>query len=161
MKVEIELINKERIKILERLLQLYLHDISQYFQMDLDSNTGLYEYDSLKKYFDNSNNYAYIIKNDNKLAGFMLIDTDDESNFIVQEMFVLNNYKGNNIGKNSISLLLKKYKGNWIIKSLPGSIKAEIFWTKTINELTNSSCNITHIGKYNRAVFTFNNEENE
>ena len=37
-------------EIIERLLQLYLHNISLYFPMDMDQKTGLYMYDGLEDY---------------------------------------------------------------------------------------------------------------
>ena len=50
-----------------------------------------------------------------------------------------------------------EYKGNWVIKSLPCSPKSENFWNKTINKYTDGNFELEHIGKYNRAVFKFNN----
>lgn len=153
----LSLIKKEELIILERLLQLYLHDISFHFPVDFDENTGLYLCYSLDKYFDESNNYAYFIKFENKIAGFIFIDTD-LNNLIVQEMFVLNNYKNKGIGKLAIFEIFNKHKGDWIIKSLPCSEPSERFWNRTINEYTKGKYNIERIGKYNRAVFTFNNK---
>ncbi len=37
--LKLDIIKKEEIKILEKLLQLYLHDISLYFPMEFNSNT--------------------------------------------------------------------------------------------------------------------------
>lgn len=151
-------IQKNEEKILERLLQLYLHDISSHFPIDFDEKKGIYLYDKLDKYFDNSNNYAYFIKNEENLLGFMLIDSCDNE-MIVQEMFVLNHHKNKGIGKAAAYSIFDKYKGNWIIKSLPCSEPSERFWNRTIKEYTNTKYEIEHIGKYNRAVFRFNNSE--
>ena len=81
---EIELEKKD---ILNNLMQLYLHNISLNFPMDFDSNTGMYGYDDIEKYFENDNNKAFFILKENEIAGFMLIDLSDEKN-IVQEMFI-------------------------------------------------------------------------
>jgi predicted acetyltransferase len=61
--------------------------------------------------------------------------------------------------KIGITKIFDMHKGNWIIKSLPGSPKAESFWNKTVSKYTNNKFEIDHIGKYNRAVFTFNNSK--
>ena len=50
------------------------------------------------------------------------------------------------------------YRGNWVIKVVPNSIQAEIFWNKVIYNYTNNNFKVDHVGKYERAVFTFNNE---
>ena len=156
--MNIELVNNNERKVLDNMLQLYLHDISLYFGIEFNSNTGLYQYDSLDKYFNNSNNYPYFIKINNDIAGFILLDKVDD-NMVVQEMFILNNYKNKGIGRDAIVEIFNKYKGNWIVKALPNSIKAETFWIRTIKEYTSNNCNIEYVGQYNRAVITFNNKK--
>ena len=151
---EIELQEKD---ILDKLMQLYLHNISLYFPMDFNSNTGLYEYEDIDRYFNNDNNKAILILKENAIAGFMLIDLSDEKN-IVQEMFILNNYKRNGVGKTAVSMVFDKFRGNWEIKSLPCSDNAEKFWISSIKEYTKDNFNLEYVGKFNRAVLTFNNE---
>lgn len=151
-------VKQKDIKILERLLQLYLHDVSNCFPIDFDENTGLYLYDSLDKYFDDSKNYAYFIKLEEKIAGFILVDTD-ETDIIIQEMFILNHHKNKGIGKLAVYEVLGKNKGSWVIKSLPSSEPAERFWNRTIKEYTNDNYHVEHVGRYNRAIFTFNNRD--
>lgn len=154
--IEISLVKKEEITILNKMLQLYLHDISSYFQMEFNSEIGEYEYDSLNKYFTNNDNYAYFIKSDNQIVGFSLVDADD-SEISIQEMFIMNGYKSKGIGKEAVFSIFNKHKGNWTVKSLPNSPKAEIFWNRTIKEYTKNNYDTEHVGKYNRAIFTFSN----
>lgn len=151
---EIELEKKD---ILNNLLQLYLHNVSLSFPMDFDSNTGTYRYDDIERYFESDNNKAFFILKENEIAGFMLIDLLDEKN-IVQEMFILNNYKRKGVGKTAVSILFDKFKGNWEIKSLPCSESAEKFWISSVKEYTNDKFNLEYIGKFNRAVLTFTNK---
>lgn len=158
MDIKVRLIKKEELLVLERLLQLYLHDISLYFPIEFDSDKGLYSYDDLSKYFNASNNYPYFIECNNSIVGFILIDVVDDCN-IVQEIFVINNYKKLEIGKVAINKIFDTYKGKWIIKSLPKSEKAEKFWKRTIDAYTCGNYSVEKVGKYSRAVFTFDNKE--
>ena len=160
MEITLKEIKIEQKDILEKLLQLYLHNISSDFPMDFNSNTGLYEYDDINKYFENENNKAFFILKENDIAGFILIDILDEKN-IIQEIFVLNNYKRKGIGKIATNMIFDKYKGNWEIKSLPCSKTAENFWINSIKEYTKDNYNLEYIGKFNRAVITFNNKQKE
>lgn len=155
--IKLDLVKKKERKVLENLLQLYLHDLSLYFKVDFDSTTCLYKYDSLDKYFDGSKNYAYFIKEEENKVGFILIDSDS-NHYIVQEIFTLNNYKGRGLASDAITKIFDMYRGNWVIKVVPNSIKAEIFWNRTISNYTNNKFKVIHEGKYERAVFTFNNE---
>lgn len=140
---------------LEKLLQLYLHDLSIYFPIPFNSDICKYEYE-LNKYFEN--NYAYFIESENNILGFILVDDNDKNNYEISEMFVLNNYKGKKIGEQAVVKIFDMYKGNWIIKTVPSSPIAESFWIKTVNNYTNGHFKLEHTGKYNRAELSFNNK---
>lgn len=157
MDIKLKEISLNKKNILDNLIQLYLHDISLDFPIDFDSSTGLYKYDNIKKYFKNENNKAFFILNNKEIVGFILLDFSIDK-IIIQEMFILNNYRRMGIGKIAVNLIFDKFKGIWEIKSLPCSINAERFWTSTIKEYTNNNFERQYIGKYNRAVFTFNNK---
>lgn len=119
----------------------------------------MYIYDDLDKYLvESEENATYLIKFDDKLAGFILVDFFKEKN-ILQEMFVLNNFKRKGVGSKAVKELFDNHRGNWEIKSLPLSEQAESFWTNTIKNYTDNKYNVEHIGKYNRAVISFNNEQ--
>lgn len=140
---------------LEKMIQLYLHDLSLYFPIPFNSDTCEYEYD-LNKYFDN--NYAYFIKSDNDILGFILVDNNSNNNYEISEMFVLNNYRGKKIGEEAVKKIFDIYKGNWTIKVVPLSLVAEAFWKKTVNNYTNGNYKLEYIGKYNRAKLYFENK---
>ncbi len=152
--IDIKKVKSNEREKLENLMQLYLHDLSFYFPIDFDSKTCKYEYD-LSKYFDN--NYAYFIKEDKNILGFILVDDNSDKNYEISEIFVLNNYKGKKIGEEAVIKVFDKYKGNWTIKAVPSSPVAESFWKKTINNYTNGNYKLEHTGKYDRAEFYFSN----
>ncbi len=156
MNIELEEILNNKKEILERLMQLYLHNISLDFPIELNSQTALYDYD-LEPYFNNPNYKAYFIKNNNELTGFVLINLEKNQN-VVQELFILNNYKRKGIGRIVINKVFTKFKGNWIVRVLPCSLKAEQFWINVIKDYTKDNFNLEYVGKYKRAILTFNNE---
>lgn len=152
MKIKLVNVEKKEKNILNNLLQLYLHEISFYFPIQFDSLKGEYQYENLDIYFNNQTNKAYFIKADLDIIGFLLINKEEDTN-IIQEIFVLNNYKNKGIGEKAVVLLIKE--GKWLIKSLPNSLLAEKFWDKTISKITNGNYLVEHIGKYERAVYRF------
>lgn len=156
MTVEIKEVKINQKDILERLLQLYLHNLSLDFPIEFDSNVGEYKYDDINKYFEFKNNKAFFIYYQNELAGFVLIDLFEELN-VIQELFVLNNYKRRGVGKIAINKVFDQFKGNWEIKAVPYSKSAESFWQNVINEYTKGNFKLEHVGKYERAIFTFEN----
>ena len=52
MDITLKKIELEKKHILDNLMQLYLHNISLSFPIDFDSNTGIYKYDDIEKYFE-------------------------------------------------------------------------------------------------------------
>ena len=113
MNIELIKVNKNERSKLEKLLQLYLHDLSLYFPLDFDSEKCEYDYD-LDKYFDND--FAYFIKSSNDILGFILIDNNGNYNYEISEIFVLNNYKRNKIGKEVAIKVFDMYKGTTYFK---------------------------------------------
>lgn len=154
MTIELIKVNKNEKEKLEKLLQLYLHDLSIYFPLDFDSEKCEYKYD-LDKYFNND--FAYFIKSDNNILGFILIDNNGESNYEISEMFVLNNYKNKKVGTISVIKAFALYKGKWTIKAVPKFEIAEKFWVKVVSEYTNNNYELYHTGKYDRAELYFSN----
>ena len=154
--IKLRIAKKDERQLIENLLQMYLHNISEYFPMDFNSETCTYDYDDISKYFDESGNYAIIFMNEEDVIGFSLVDFIDNA-YVVQEMFILNNYKNKGLGEECITKVFDDFNGDWVIKSLPASPKSENFWNKTISKYTDGDFELEHIGKYNRAVFKFNN----
>ena len=155
MNIELKKVTIKERKKLENLLQLYLHDLSLLFSIPFNSTTCEYEYD-LNKYF--KDDYAYFIKSDKDILGFILIDNNLNNNYEISEIFVLNNYKGKKVGETAVKKVFDLYKGNWTIKAVPLSPVAEAFWEKTISKYTNGNFQYKYTGKYNRLEIHFTNK---
>ena len=156
MDIKLEKVTKDEKNKVEKLLQLYLHDLSMYFPITFDSLKCEYVYDDSDKYF--TDNYAYFIKCENDICGFVLVDNNKNDNYEISEMFVLNNYKEKKVGETAVGKIFDMYKGNWTIKTVPSSPIAENFWTKTVANYTNGNFKIEHTGKYARAELYFSNK---
>ncbi len=140
-------------KKMERLLQLYLHELSFFVDLALDDAFN-YNYPYLTNYFNEENRKILFVENDTNIIGFVMLEIG-KTNFI-HELFILNKYRKTGIGEKVVFALFDEYKGNWDIKVVPNSVLAEKFWTKGISEYT-SNFNLEYIGTYNRAHFTFSN----
>lgn len=157
MNIELQQININKKAKLEKSLQLYLHNTSIDFPIDFNNEECTYSYEGLDKYLEGKENKAFLILKDKKVVGFILADITKEKN-VIQEMFVLNNFKRQGIGQKAVKLLFDKYNGYWEVKSLPNSKGAETFWITIIKDYTNNNYKLEYIGKYNRAVLRFDNE---
>ena len=135
-------------KILNNLIQLYLHNLSQNFKIDFDSKKGLYIYEDISKYFINDNDIPLFIKDEDNILGFILLNLSEKEN-VVQELFILNNYKRLGYGKKAITEVFDTYKGHWCIKVVPCTPNSENFWANIVKEYTRGKFRLERTGKYN------------
>ena len=126
---------------LRNLLEKYDYEFSQYDHRDVDS-LGLFGYFYLDHYWVESNRWAYFIVVDEKLAGFVMVNTypevkDQTCDFQIAEFFILHKYRKRGVGFTAFSEVLKRHQGRWQLKVHPKNVAADSFWQKSINVLTN------------------------
>lgn len=141
-------------EVLFNLLEKYLYEFSKWEKTDINEQ-GLYDYEWLDYYFSNENRFPYLIKVDNKLAGFILVSDypevpEEETDFCLSEFFIMHKYRRMGYGKRAIFNVLDRHHGKWQLKCHPKNTISVLFWTKVISEYTN--------GKY-RMVEGYPNEE--
>jgi predicted acetyltransferase len=138
MNIIIEPVKKECKEVLRNLLEKYNYEFSQYDNTDVNAK-GLYGYDWLDSYWTDDKRWAYFIKCNDNLAGFMMINDYQETNglttdFTMAEFFILFKYRRLGIGKYAAKYAFDKYKGKWQLKRHPKNIASVHFWNKVINE---------------------------
>lgn len=141
MNIEILEVKPEQKQILQRLLELYVYDFTEYMDFDLNEE-GLYTY-PLDDYFNKSGYYAYFIISKAVFCGFALIkkqlNNDCREYFTVGEYFVLKKYRRLGIGKEVANRLFEQFPGHWLIYQSEKNIPAQTFWKKVISEYTNGN----------------------
>jgi predicted acetyltransferase len=141
MNIIIEPIKIEEKEVLKNLGEHYIYELSQYSSIDVN-DFGLYDaLDDLDLYWTDEDRHPFFIRVDNKLAGFILIFNDRqvkkiETNYSIDDFFVMYKYKRQGIGKYCINNILNKFNGKWQIWYHPRNEVAEKFWIKTIDEYT-------------------------
>jgi predicted acetyltransferase len=126
--------------ILENLMQLYIHDFSEFTQEEIDS-TGRYDYPYLTHYWKDSHRYPHLIYADDKLAGFALVrcETDPEnnqSNMDMSEFFVIRSFRRTGVGSEAATKIWDTYPGRWHLKVLRSNKPAYPFWKGLIASRT-------------------------
>jgi predicted acetyltransferase len=140
MNIEIVQVSKNEKEILRNLLEKYNYEFSQYDNNDVNE-LGLYGYDWLDCYWTEEKRWAYIIKYNNKIAGFMMINDYQETpgiktDYSMAEFFIMYKYRRMGIGKHAVKYAFDKYKGKWQLKRHPKNIGSVYFWNKIIKEYT-------------------------
>ncbi|MFZ6814366.1 GNAT family N-acetyltransferase [Undibacterium sp. Rencai35W] len=150
---------------IENMMQFYNYDFSEWHDIDL-SETGLFRLQPKEAYWSQSNVKPFLIKMNDKLAGFAVIDdelTHDSSNYNLDYFFILRRYRGKGIAQAAIELLLNQFKGNWEIYSLRQNAIAEKFWRKILTQFLGYVVESTDIKIHGEdsCLFRFNSMKTE
>ncbi|MEK4475042.1 GNAT family N-acetyltransferase [Paenibacillus sp. FSL R7-0048] len=140
MKLEIELVPKERKHTISRLMQFYLYDFTRYLEFDVNQDGVFPAYPGLEAYWSSGNNkFAYLFKVDGHIAGFALVDRllrNPEGQFYMTEFFVMQKYRRSGVGTWAAHKLFDMYPGEWKVSQVRANTPARDFWHKVIGDYT-------------------------
>ncbi|MEO9255473.1 MAG: GNAT family N-acetyltransferase [Tepidiformaceae bacterium] len=120
--------------VLRRMLQLYLHDMSEFTSDDLDAH-GEYGYKYLDDYWTEDGRYPFIFRIENKLAGFALVRRLTEE-YQMAEFCILRKYRRTGLGKLAAETVIRRFGGRWAIYQLAANTPAQKFWDKVADEVS-------------------------
>jgi predicted acetyltransferase len=138
MKIEVIQATLEDKPILQRMMEFYQYDFSEYDESDLDSQ-GTFGYAWLDHYWREQGRYPFIVRVDGKLAGFVLVNQFtylSNSEWSIAEFFIMRKYRREGIGKTAAFFIFDKFRGVWEIHQLENNQPSQHFWRKVISEYT-------------------------
>src|SRR5271170_6730931 len=102
-RVELLEATSEHEPILANLLELYMHDFSEFLDLDIGED-GRFGYPSLPLYWSESGRHPFLIRADGKPAGFALVKnvpgvSGSGAVWDMAEFFVLRGYRRRGVGK--------------------------------------------------------------
>ena len=134
----------EAYPIIQNMARFYGYDMSRScgYINDWDwsfPENGLYEGCNVKPYFEDQDRYAFIIKVDNELAGFALINkcaTKPDTDWNMGEFFIVAKFQGKGIGEQAAHQVWQQFPGIWEIAVIPENTPALNFWRKCVSSFT-------------------------
>jgi len=142
--VALEIATPADAPLLANLLELYIHDLSEAFPVEIGSD-GRFGYDRLPLYWtDPEQRFPFLIRRDGRTAGFALAmrgspASDDPDDLDLQEFFVLRRHRRAGVGRHAARLLWDRLPGRWIVRVSQGNHVALPFWAATIAEYTSGA----------------------
>jgi len=136
--LEVRLAQKGDRLVIKNMIELYLHDLSEYWDYDLDEH-GQYGY-MLDNYWGAPNHFAFVFLVEGRYAGFALIDDAvslSENERWMGQFFVLRKYRRQGIGSRAAKVIFDTLPAKWEIGQVPANVPAQMFWRKMIQEYTN------------------------
>lgn len=171
MKINIEPATKEQMPVIQNMARFYAYDLSkscgfyQLYDWSFPEN-GLYEGLDIRKYWQ-PNYYPFLIRVDDELAGFALINkigSEPGIDWNMGEFYIVGKFQGKGIGKQVAIDLFNLFPGKWEIAQMPPNIPAIHFWRKVVAEYSNNDFTEDKIifqnpGPNERIVLRFNNKK--
>ena len=147
--------------VLVNLLALYVHDMGECFDVDIDAS-GHYDYD-LSSYWKR-NQPAYLLKVDDLPAGFALLDETNEPGEIdkgyeIKEFFVIRRHRHTGVAGGFVKSLWDRHEGFWSVRVLADNLPAVPFWRRVIADYSQGqyveSQKLLEVRRW--YIFSFNN----
>jgi len=132
--------------LLANLLELYLHDLSETFPIELDA-FGRFNYPKLDLYWSEPDRrFPFLIRCGPRIAGFALVTrgspaSDDPEVLDIAEFFIARRHRRTGIGRQAAILLWNRLPGRWIVRVSEGNRRALPFWTAVVDEYTHGTFN--------------------
>ena len=123
---------------LTNLMQLYLHDFTEYEDADVGPD-GRYGYAYLESYWSEAGRYPFLIRVDDKLAGFALVRTvvdGQEPRRVMAEFCVLRKYRRRGVGQHAARQIFDLFAGGWQVNEAAANLPAQAFWRRVIGAYT-------------------------
>ena len=134
--------------LLENLLELYIHDLSEVFQI-APGEDGRFGYERLPLYFtETDRRFPFLIRRDGRMAGFAFGTrgspaSDDPNVLDVAEFFVVRGYRRFGVGREAALALFRRMPGDWLVRVSEGNRAGLPFWEGVIRELTGGAFTAT------------------
>ena len=143
MRIELYEAKREDAPILANLLQLYLHDFTDWADWDVEPD-GRYDTSDLDGCWDDDARHPFIVVVDGHLAGFAIVDrgsadTDDADVWDMAEFFVMRKYRRRGVGGEIARRLFARFPGRWEVREMAGNVIAQAFWRRTIAAWTHDA----------------------
>ncbi|WP_370224396.1 GNAT family N-acetyltransferase [Cytobacillus sp.] len=123
--------------IIRNLYAFYLHDLTKYTDALEVNEDGTFEFDAFSLIWDKEGIEPYLIKADDKLAGFLLLLRAPflkKADYCINDFFLYNSFRGKKVGQAAVELLFSDYKGTYYIEQLKRNTPAVRFWQKVYRD---------------------------
>lgn len=145
--------------VVDRLMELYLHDFSEFDGCDVDEH-GLYRYCYLDCYWMEPTRAALVVQVRGKWAGFVL--TSDRTRLeggerSVEEFFILRKYRRSGLGSLVAEALFERTPAQWEVSVRLSNAPACAFWRRVISSYTGGDFRevMVESDDWHGPVFTF------
>jgi predicted acetyltransferase len=153
-RVEVLPATSDQETILENLLELYIHDFSEFHVIEIGPK-GRFGYKHLPLYWVESHRHPFLVRVAGNWAGLILVCqgsriSADDTAWDMAEFFVLRGYRRRSIGTSMAHQVWRRFTGHWEVRVEPANGSAQFFWQHAISSFTGSPVHSVRIEKDGR-----------
>lgn len=126
--VELELVSAQTRPIVESLLQLYIHDLSQFRLSRPDAEGHFNHDDRYAAYFSDPGRCAYLFRDSSGPVGFGLVRGLDEPRRLMAGIFIVRGLRRRGCGRDAALAMLRHHVGVWEIPFQDENVGTARFW---------------------------------
>lgn len=146
--IDIVVVTRESQPVIERLLQLYEYDASEFFEADV-ADDGLYHVMDAATLW-HPDYHVFLITVAGNLAGFAFVTRHasyvvEGTTWLIDEFFVMRKHRRRGVGERAARTLFDRFPGRWEVGQLPANRPAQAFWRATIGRHTREDFRETHV----------------
>lgn len=144
MRIEIIAAQEKDLPVVNNLFRLYYYDLSTVTHWNCPES-GLFEgyaFGNLSRFWKDDDKYAFVVRADHHLAGFVLIDNIGVNTVVdynITEFFILQKYRRKGVGAYVAERIFDQFRGDWEVMQAPSHKAARMFWRKVIAKYTSGS----------------------
>ncbi|ASS74234.1 hypothetical protein CIG75_04040 [Tumebacillus algifaecis] len=164
MRFELEKVTVERQEALLNLAEFYIYHFSQYKDIDVNEQ-GRWDFRPVLEFVEAEaeGRYAYFVRVEGKLAGFVLVNKDVDEGVdvsMINEFFIMAKYRRQGLGQAVAIEVFNRFPGRWKVYELHNNEPAIAFWRRTIDVYTNNNYQETRVqsGDYDGYIQRFTTE---
>ncbi len=143
MKITLSKATQEDKNTIQNLGRFYVYEMSRYCGFlptwETPSN-GLFECIDLSSYCEKPDRHAFLVKVDDELAGFVLINkvgSTPDVDWNIGEFFIVSKFQGKGIGRHVAEQVFNQFPGVWETSQIPENTAAIEFWNKVVSRYSN------------------------
>jgi predicted acetyltransferase len=138
--IEVIAATSDERSVLANLLELYAHDFSEFHSMEIGED-GRFGYPQLALYWSDDCRLPFLIKVNEKLAGFVFVRrgselSSDPTIWDMAEFFILRGYRRRGIGSEVAHQMWRRVSGRWEIRVMESNAAGCEFWKRSIAGFT-------------------------
>jgi predicted acetyltransferase len=165
LKIEVVLAAPEQEPVLANLLELYAHDFSEFFALELGED-GRFGYARLPLYWTEPQRHPFLVRVDGGLAGFVLVKrgsdvSGNENVWDVAEFFIVRGYRRRGVGTEVANEVWRKLPGPWEVRVMESNHSAKEFWQRAVEGFAGEAFNSISFEKDGERwhLFSFESED--